>query len=335
MKKYSKYKKSGIEWIGDIPENWEVTKLKFIGVAFGGLTYSPNDIVDNPDSGKLVLRSSNIQNGKLELNDNVYVNIAVSEKLTLRQGDILICSRNGSKHLIGKNIVIDETMAGNTFGAFMMIFRSKSWRFLSQYFNSPIFTSQSALFLTATINQLTSGTLNNFLIAIPKTSEEQTQIAKYLEYKTNQIETLIANKQKLIELLQEERTAIINQAVTKGINPKAKLKPSGVDWLGEVPEHWTQSRIKYVCNIIGRIGFRGYTVADLVPKDEGAISLSPSNIKNQTLDISECTYLSWDKYYNGMENQDRKLKWKFNPNLPEPWKKEQDANSAQTSKRKS
>ena len=194
MKKYESYKDSGIEWIGEIPMDWKVTKLKFIGDAIGGLTYAPNNVVENADEGVLVLRSSNIQNGKLSLKDNVFVNLEISDKLTLKKGDILICSRNGSQHLIGKNICIDERTEGSTFGAFMMIFRSKYYGFLNQYFNSPIFTSQSGLFLTATINQLTSGTLNNFYIAIPESIEEQTQIANFLDHKTTQINTLISKK---------------------------------------------------------------------------------------------------------------------------------------------
>lgn len=250
MKKYDNYKDSGIEWLGRIPKHWKVTKLKFIGNAFGGLTYAPNDVVNNEREGVLVLRSSNIQNGKLSLKDNVFVNLEISEKLTLKKGDILICSRNGSQHLIGKNICIDERTEGNTFGAFMMIFRSKNYGFLNQYFNSPIFTSQSGLFLTATINQLTSGTLNNFYIAIPDSIEEQIQIASYLDHKTTQIDTLISKKEQFISLLKEERIAVINHAVTKGLNPNIKMKDSGIEWLGEIPEHWEVKRLRNLVDTI-------------------------------------------------------------------------------------
>lgn len=86
------------------------------------------------------------------------------------------------------------------------------------------------------------------LIPLPN-FEEQTAIANYLDEKTVQIDTLIEKKQKLIELLKEERTAIINQAVTKGINPKVKFKPSGIEWLGDIPEHWEVKRLKYLSEI--------------------------------------------------------------------------------------
>lgn len=249
MKKYESYKDSGIEWIGEIPISWNVKKLKFIGNAIGGLTYSPNDVVEDESNGVLVLRSSNIQKGKLSLEDNVYVNLEISEKQTLKKGDILICSRNGSQHLIGKNICIDERTEGNTFGAFMMIFRSDNYHFLNHFFNSPIFTSQSGLFLTATINQLTSSTLNNFYLVLPSSIEEQTIIANYLDQKTTQIDNLIAKKEQFIQLLEEERVAVINQAVTKGLDPTVPMKDSGIEWLGEIPEHWELKRMKYLCDV--------------------------------------------------------------------------------------
>ncbi|WP_298347929.1 restriction endonuclease subunit S [uncultured Dokdonia sp.] len=248
MKKYDTYKDSGIKWIGKIPSEWRLTRMKFLGDAFGGVTYSPRDITDNTNDA-LVLRSSNIQNSTLCLKDTVYINAQIPEKKIIRKGDILICSRNGSKRLIGKNICIDERTEGQTFGAFMMVFRSGYWKFLSHFFNSPIFKSQSGLFLTSTINQLTSGTLNNFYIAIPESLEEQTQIAHYLNHKTQQLDSLIAKKERLIALLEEERTAIINQAVTKGLDLSVPMKDSGIDWLGEIPEHWMTTRINRVIKV--------------------------------------------------------------------------------------
>jgi type I restriction enzyme S subunit len=302
MKKYDNYKDSGVEWLGLIPINWKVTKLKFIGSAIGGLTYSPNDVVEDENSGTLVLRSSNIQNGKLSLHDNVYVNLEISEKLTLKKGDILICSRNGSQHLIGKNICIDERTEGSTFGAFMMIFRSNYYGYLNHFFNSPIFTSQSGLFLTATINQLTSSTLNNFYLALPSSIEEQTIIANYLDHKTTQIDHLIAKKEQFIHLLEEERIAVINQAVTKGLDPNVSMKDSGIEWLGEIPEHWEVKKLKLLANIQGRIGFKGYTVGDLVSEGEGALTLGAKHIdKFNQLNLSNPEFISWDKYYESPE----------------------------------
>jgi type I restriction enzyme S subunit len=187
-----------------------------------------------------------VQNGRLSFKDNVFVEMDFPERVIVKEGDILICSRNGSQRLIGKNICIDEQMEGNTFGAFMMICRSEYWKFLYEFFNSQIFKSQSGLFLTATINQLTSNTLNNFYLAIPKSFNEQTAIANYLDHKTAQIDDLIAKKEKLIELLKEERIATINQAVTKGLDLNVPMKDSGIEWLGEIPESWEVKSLRYI-----------------------------------------------------------------------------------------
>jgi type I restriction enzyme S subunit len=299
MRKYPKYKDCRIEWIQAVPENWEVKPLKYLTSKIGdGLHGTPNYI---ESSDFFFINGNNIGNGIISLKENakcVSEEEYLSNKKSLSQNSILMSINgtigslafyNNELVMLGKSVayINCKDIVNKEF-----VFYCLESEPVKNYINVELSGS--------TIKNLSLFTINNIPIPFPPI-KEQTQIAKYLDYKTNQIETLIVNKQKLIELLQEEQTAIINQAVTKGINPKAKLKPSGVDWLGDVPEHWIQSRIKYVCDIIGRIGFRGYTVADLVPKGEGAISLSPSNIKNQTLDINECTYLSWEKYNESPE----------------------------------
>ncbi|TCI85314.1 restriction endonuclease subunit S [Tenacibaculum sp. M341] len=241
-KVYETYKDSGLNYLGDIPSHWETVKLKYIGEAITGITYSPNDIVDD-ENGLLVLRSSNIQDGKLSLDNNVYVNKEIKEKYLTKIGDILLCSRNGSRNLIGKNILIDEKVANETWGAFMTIYRTQHSKFAYYFFNSPIFDALSSLFLSSTINQLTIGVINNFILALPP-KQEQTQIAAYLDYHTSKIDALITKKETLIQKLQEQRQAVINEAVTKGLNKNVALKDSGIEWLGDIPAHWSASYLK-------------------------------------------------------------------------------------------
>lgn len=206
------YKDSGIEWLGEIPLHWNLIKLKFIGESIIGLTYSPLEMVDE-DDGILVMRSSNIQNGKFTLDDNVFVNKEIPEKLITRKGDILLCSRNGSASLIGKNILIDEESEAKTFGAFMTIFRSPLFNYLYQFFNSNIFKSQTALFATSTINQLTNDILSNLKVAYPESIEEQNQIIEYIKIETANIDTAIAKAEREIELIKEYKGAMISEAV--------------------------------------------------------------------------------------------------------------------------
>ena len=124
LKPYPAYKPSGVEWLGDVPQHWGVKRLKYLGQSLTGLTYAPNDIVSLPDDGTLVLRSSNVQNGNLSFDDNVYVTTRIPQTLRARPGDILICSRNGSRALIGKNALLQEVHGGLTWGAFMTVYRT-------------------------------------------------------------------------------------------------------------------------------------------------------------------------------------------------------------------
>ena len=299
MSRYETYKESDFVGIGKVPEHWEVKRLKHLGEAIIGLTYSPNDVTEN-EEGILVLRSSNIQEGFISYDDCVYVDKEVNPNLITRKGDILICARNGSAHLVGKNICIDEKSAGHTFGAFMVVFRGKFWRYLSYFFNSPIFTSQTGMFSTTTINQLTSQTLNNLRIAYPSDSIEQENICNYLDDQTQKIDRLIANKKAQAEKLKELRQIEINNAVTKGLNPNAEMKDSGIEWLGKIPKHWTTKRMKDVASVRGRIGFRGYTVDDIV--DEGALVIGAKHINSSNqLNFDDPEYISWEKYYESPE----------------------------------
>ena len=211
-----KMKDSGVEWLGEIPEHWEVKRLKFLGQAIIGLTYDPSEIVDEGD-GILVLRSSNVQGGQIVFDDNVFVRKAVPEKILTKLGDILICSRNGSRALIGKNAVIDDDSVGLTFGAFMTIFRSKHNLYLSYVFNSSLFEFQSGSFLTSTVNQLTTSNLYSFEVPVPP-NDEQFAIASFLGQETSRIDTLISEARKFIDLLKEYRSSLISAAVTGKID---------------------------------------------------------------------------------------------------------------------
>ena len=219
-----KLKPSGVEWLGDVPEHWGVKKLKFIGTSLIGLTYSPNELVDEDYEGEkhLVLRSTNIQDGKISLHENVYVTTRVSKELKVRKLDILICARNGSRHLVGKNALIHETDDNMTFGAFTTVFRSKINPFLFYYFSSNQFQYQSTGFLTTTINQLTNGNLNSIIASIPPLPEQQA-IAAFLDRETAKIDTLSTKVSAVIERLKEYRTALISSAVTGKIDVRGSV----------------------------------------------------------------------------------------------------------------
>lgn len=207
----AKFKDSGIEWIGQIPEGWEIKRMKWVGQCIIGLTYSPEEVVD---SGTLVLRASNIQGGKLVYHDNVYVHKRIPEKLILRKNDILICSRNGSRALIGKCALIDDKSAGETFGAFMTVLRSPANNFLYYVLNSQLFNFYLGAFMTSTINQLTTEHLGNMRLPLPKEDDEQEQIVSYLDARCGEIDRVIAANEKMVAKLKEYRSSLIWEAVT-------------------------------------------------------------------------------------------------------------------------
>ena len=170
-----------------------------------GLTYSPRDVAD---SGYLVLRSSNIQNGMLSFEDCVYVNKKVTESLQVKCDDVIMCVRNGSKNLVGKTALISNDMPMITWGAFMMIIRSKlNDTYVFHYLNSQMFFSQVFKDTgTATINQITKGILNECKLPLPP-KEIRKKISKVL----SSFDVKIQNAERCLVALLEERKALLQQ----------------------------------------------------------------------------------------------------------------------------
>lgn len=175
--------------LGEIPEDWEVVKLSEIGDTIIGLTYSPKDV---SDFGTLVLRSSNIQNNQLSYENNVYVDMELPNRVIVKENDVLICVRNGSRNLIGKCALIDEKAAGFAFGAFMSIYRvnAATSKFIFYQFQSNIIQNQINEIMGATINQITNKDMSSFQVSLPVNNEEQTAIANILSDMDAEIQAL-------------------------------------------------------------------------------------------------------------------------------------------------
>ena len=193
--------------VGMIPSDWEIAKLADLGHPVIGLTYRPQDV---RESGTLVLRSSNVQNGDLCFQDNVFVEPSVARNASVHQGDILICVRNGSRALIGKCAMIDERAAGTAFGAFMSVYRSQHSGFIFHYFHSDIIKRQINDHLGATINQITHGSLRSFAIPFPSDPAEREAIAQVLYDMDREVGSLIQRGSKLRRL----RDGIMQQLLT-------------------------------------------------------------------------------------------------------------------------
>ena len=232
--------------VGLMPEDWNVFRFQEIGESIIGLTYSPSNI---KSSGKLVHRSSNIQENRLTYDDNVYVDCFVPDKLILRKNDILICVRNGSRDLIGKSAIIDGNSIGETFGAFMSVFRTtKHSPLVFQFFNSELIKRQINESLGATINQITNKTLNSFLIPLPPTLEEQKSIATAL----SDVDELISGLEKLISKKKDIKRGAA-QALLSGkirLNGFGHAKEMKESQLGLIPKDWDVKLLPEVFNYI-------------------------------------------------------------------------------------
>ena len=241
---------------------WEDGKLGNYGNLINGLTYSPDNIVDD---GLLVLRSSNVQNGQIYLNDNVYVNLDVDDAALTREDDILICVRNGSKRLIGKSTIINKNLPKSTHGAFMTVFRGESNKFISHWFHSSIYYKEVHKNLGATINSINGSNLKKFKTIFPLKPEQQ-KIAAFL----TAVDTKIEQLSKKQELLGEYKKGLMQQIFSQVIRFKAD---DGCDF----PD-WEEKKL-------GGIGsfYRGHTYNSTNVKNNGLLVLRSSNIKNDKL----------------------------------------------------
>lgn len=213
LKQNVEMKDSGVEWIGEIPKHWIISRIKFHSDVLIGLSFDKDDISEE-GKGTLALRSSNVQDGKVSFRDNIWVKTRVPEKLRIKNGDILVCSRNGSRKLIGKNCILGNESVGMTWGVFMTVLRTSSPKFFYWILNSQLFKSQSGIYLTSTINQLTVSTLQNMVIPYPPDLNEQNEINIFLEKVSGEINQVLFKEEKRINLLKEYRQSLITSVVT-------------------------------------------------------------------------------------------------------------------------
>ncbi|HGH7179275.1 TPA: restriction endonuclease subunit S [Bacillus luti] len=273
---------------------WKEYKLMDFAESIIGLTYSPDDIVSE-DEGTLILRSSNIKDSNLVFTDNVYVKTKIPEKLMVQPYDILLCSRNGSRALIGKSAFIDKHYHNTSFGAFMTIIRSKqNSKFSYQLLKTNNFKKQMHINLGATINQITTKDLNNFKFYMPSSNVERKKIAIFLEIFDKKIQL----QQEKIDLLKEQKKGYMQKIFSRELRFKDKDGQEYPKWsqqkLGDFTERVTRKNSDLVTTrpltisaqhgLIDQIEFFNKTVASenltgyyLLNKGEFAYNKSYSN----------------------------------------------------------
>lgn len=257
MRKYDTYKDSGIEWIGEIPSHWKDVKIKQLAIGentlfLDGDWIESKEIVFDEDNIKYIT-TGNIGEGKYKEQGSGFITEETFEKLNCTEvfsGDLVISRLNPP---IGRSCIIPDLGKRIVTSVDNVILRPNeeySKSFLAHFFsNSKYYEFTLIEGRGATMQRISRGILGNIKIVVPDNIEEQTAIAHYLDRKTAEIDELVADKKRLLELYEEEKTAIINQAVTKGINPDVPMKDSGIEWLGEIPEHWVVKRLKTIARV--------------------------------------------------------------------------------------
>lgn len=289
MRIYDTYKDSGISWLGQIPSHWDVKRL-------GSYFTERRQKVSDKDYEPLSVTKLGIFP---QLENVAKTNDGDNRKL-VRKGDFVINSRSDRKGSSGVseldgsvsliNIVLEPHQS--IIPAFCN-FLLKSHGFIEEYYR--IGRGIVADLWTTRYQEM------KFMpLAVPPLAEQEAIVA-YLDSATAEIDKAIASQQRMVELLQERKQIIINQAVTQGLNPDAPMKPTNIDWLPQIPTHWDIKKLKHVSSLFGRIGFRGYSTSDLTDMEHGAITLSPSNMIDGKMNFDNCSFLSWDKYFESPE----------------------------------
>jgi len=253
MERYEKYKDSGVEWIGEIPVHWSTKKLKYV------VEVNPSkSIIDfdkNSSNTVVFLPMEKVsENGKIDQSLRKKIAELSSGFTYFEKNDVIIakitpCFENGKGALL---VDLDTEFGfGSTEFHTIRATEKLTKEFVYYITRSEKFMTLGEAFMTGSAGQkrVPTNFIKEFKIGLPP-DNEQADITNYLDKKTSELDTLITKKEKLIELLKEERTAIINQAVTKGLDPDVEMKDSGVEWLGEIPAHWEVRKIGYVSKVV-------------------------------------------------------------------------------------
>lgn len=237
MKKHEQYKNSGVEWLGEVPVHWEVKKFKHI-------------FSEKKKTTNISLPCGSISFGKVIYKDDEKIPESTKRSYqVLSKGDFLINPLNLNYDLISLRIALSDKDVVVSSGYIIL---NNNLKLNKDYFKwlLHVFDVVFMKTLGSGVRQTLSFThISNCELVFPSL-DEQNEIANFLDDKTDKIDQAIAIKQKQIELLKERRQILIHKAVTRGLNENVKLKDSGVEWIGEIPEHWEVKRLKYIANLV-------------------------------------------------------------------------------------
>ena len=257
MRRYPKYKDSGVEWIGEVPDNWEVIRLGDLGVfSSSGID---KKLDENEERVRMVNYTDIIQNRKyLDIQDSKKDYMVVTTPLSkllehrLKKGDLVFIPSSETQQDLGYSSLIDFEESDIVFSYHIIRFQFKRevYHYFKKYLsNYHLVLNQFSIESKGTTRQIIGrNVFRNIKVILPPIQEQQ-QIVTYLDQKISIIDQIIFNSQKKINILKEQRTSTINHIVTKGLNPNVRMKDSGVEWIGEIPEGWEVRPLKMITDV--------------------------------------------------------------------------------------
>lgn len=290
-KPYTNYKDSGIDWLGELPVDWVQTKINNFTHVVSNKGYPREELLSVYRDYGVILKNSRSDNHNKAGEDLssyklVEPGYLVLNKMKTWQGSLGISEYRG---IVSPAYITCKITKEFENKYLHYLLRSQRYVFQYNKLSYGVRTDQW---------DMRYEDFKNTPIFIPPL-DEQTAIANFLDQKTSQIKQFIALKEKTIELLKERKTAIINQAVTKGLNPNVKMKDSGIEWLGEIPAHWEVKKLKFLMSIRGRVGWKALTASEYV--QDGFVFLATPNIKHKEIDYEDVNYITYQRFIESPE----------------------------------
>lgn len=293
MAAYPGYRESGLDWLGAVPDHWRLApfwslfrRTKRTGFPDAQLlsVYRDYGVIRKAD------RDDNFNNASEDLSTYQLVepgDLAMN-KMKAWQGSLGVSAHRG---IVSPAYFVFQAQHADDPAFLHYLLRSGGYAVGFMTISKGIRIGQW---------DLDPDHLGTIPIPLPPLGEQRA-IAAYLDRETAKIDALVEAQRRLIELLKEKRQAVISYAVTKGLDPSAPMKDPGVKWLGHVPAHWQVVPLKSQARLAGRIGYRGYTTEDIVDEGEGALAISPGNLRDGRIEIGRGTFVTWEKFHESPE----------------------------------
>lgn len=296
-----------IEWLDSIPLGWGIMPLKYTAIG-KECCFIDGDWIESKDidsAGIKYLTTGNVGPNKYKeqgfgyISENTFKRLGCTEVFP---GDLLISRLNEP---IARTCIVPDLNSRIVTAVDNVIYRPNldlvDKRYICYFLNSEGLTEHANIIARgATMHRISRTMLGHLKVLIPPMSVQKS-IADFLDIKCEKIDSAIETQQKRIGLLKELRQNIITMAVSNGIHKDVGFVFSGDESIGNIPKHWKTIKLKFVCDIHGRVGFKGYTVDDLVPEGEGAYTIGGKHITNNVIDLSDPEFIRWEKYYESPE----------------------------------